>query len=53
MKYVDEFRNAEIARAVAAEIAALTDPDRYYKIMEVCGGHTHTIYRHGISTSST
>src|SRR5947199_3475696 len=48
MKYVDEFRNAEIARAVAAEIAALTDPDRHYKIMEICGGHTHTIYRHGI-----
>ena len=48
MKYVDEFRNAEIAQAVAAEIAALTDPERHYKIMEVCGGHTHTIYRHGI-----
>ncbi len=48
MKYVDEFRNAGIARAVAAEIAALADPDRHYKIMEVCGGHTHTIYRHGI-----
>src|SRR5579871_4229815 len=48
MKYVEEFRNAQIARAVAAEIAALTDPDRHYKIMEICGGHTHTIYRHGI-----
>src|SRR5918998_1177297 len=48
MKYVDEFRNAEIARAVAAEIAAITDPARHYKLMEVCGGHTHTIYRHGI-----
>jgi hydrogenase expression/formation protein HypD len=48
MKYVDEFRNAEIARAVAAEIASVTDPDRHYKLMEVCGGHTHTIYRHGI-----
>ncbi len=48
MKYVDEFRNAELARAVAAEIASVTDPDRHYKIMEVCGGHTHTIYRHGI-----
>ena len=22
--------------------------DRHYKFMEVCGGHTHTIYRHGI-----
>ncbi len=48
MKYVDEFRNGEIARAVAAGIASLTDPDRHYKLMEVCGGHTHTIYRHGI-----
>ena len=48
MKYVDEFRNGEIARAVAAQIASLTDSDRHYKLMEVCGGHTHTIYRHGI-----
>jgi hydrogenase expression/formation protein HypD len=48
VKYVDEFRNGELARAVAAEIASITDPDRHYKIMEVCGGHTHTIYRHGI-----
>ncbi len=48
MKFVDEFRNASLARAVAAEIAALASPDRRYKIMEVCGGHTHTIYRHGI-----
>nr|MDP9479154.1 hydrogenase formation protein HypD [Actinomycetota bacterium] len=48
MKYVSEFRDAELARAVASEIASLTDPDRHYKLMEVCGGHTHTIYRHGI-----
>ena len=48
MKYVDEFRNAEIARALSAEIAAITDPQGHYKLMEVCGGHTHTIYRHGI-----
>ena len=48
VKYVDEFRNGELARAVAAAIAAITDPDRHYKVMEVCGGHTHTIYRHGI-----
>jgi len=48
MKYVNEFRNAEIAQGVAAQIAALADPDRHYKIMEICGGHTHTIYRHGI-----
>jgi hydrogenase expression/formation protein HypD len=48
MKYVSEFRNADIARAVAAQIATLADPDRHYKIMEICGGHTHAIYRHGI-----
>ena len=48
MKYVDEFRNGELARAVSANISSLVDPDRHYKIMEVCGGHTHTIYRHGI-----
>ncbi|HEY8686854.1 MAG TPA: hydrogenase formation protein HypD [Chloroflexota bacterium] len=48
MKYVNEFRNARIAQAVAAQIATLADPQRHYKIMEICGGHTHTIYRHGI-----
>src|SRR5579871_1882627 len=48
MKFVNEFRDAGLARAVAAEIAALASPDRRYKIMEICGGHTHTIYRHGI-----
>ena len=48
MKYVDEFRDAEKARALAARIAALAEPGRIYKFMEVCGGHTHTIYKHGI-----
>ena len=48
MKYVDEFRDAEKARALAARIAALCEPGRQYKFMEVCGGHTHTIYKHGL-----
>jgi hydrogenase expression/formation protein HypD len=48
MRYVDEFRNADAARAVAAEIAALVEPDEHVKLMEVCGGHTHAIYRHGL-----
>src|SRR5580693_1874740 len=48
MKYVSEFRDAALARAVAAEIATLVSPKRRYKIMEICGGHTHNIYRHGI-----
>ncbi len=48
MRFVDEFRDAEKAQALAANIAALCEPGRHYKFMEVCGGHTHTIYKHGI-----
>lgn len=48
MKYVQEFRDPELARAISSEIAALAEPGRHYKLMEICGGHTHTIYRHGI-----
>ncbi|GLZ12937.1 hydrogenase formation protein HypD [Actinomadura sp. NBRC 104425] len=48
MRFVDEYRDAGRARAVAARIAALCEPGRHYKFMEVCGGHTHTIYRHGL-----
>ena len=48
MKFVDEFRNADQAHALSAKIAALCEPGRHYKLMEVCGGHTHTIYKHGL-----
>ncbi|GAA4240971.1 hydrogenase formation protein HypD [Actinomadura meridiana] len=48
MRFVDEYRDAAQARALAAEIAALCEPGREYKFMEVCGGHTHTIYKHGL-----
>ncbi len=48
MKYVDEYRSAELARGLAAEIASLVRPDERVRIMEVCGGHTHSIYRHGL-----
>ncbi|KEI44998.1 hydrogenase formation protein HypD [Saccharopolyspora rectivirgula] len=48
MRFVDEYRDAAKARALAAEISRLCDPGREYKFMEVCGGHTHTIYKHGI-----
>jgi len=47
MKFVDEFRDqgvaARLARSIARESAG-----RDWKIMEVCGGHTHTIYKYGI-----
>jgi hydrogenase expression/formation protein HypD len=46
MKYLTEFRNGEIARAMAREIhQAVT---RRWKIMEVCGGQTHSIIKNGI-----
>jgi len=48
MKYVDEYRSAELARGLAAEIASLVRPRETVRIMEVCGGHTHAIYRHGL-----
>jgi hydrogenase expression/formation protein HypD len=48
MRFVDEYRDAEKAQALAAQIAARCEPGRHYKFMEVCGGHTHTIYKHGL-----
>src|SRR6201989_2220110 len=48
MRFVDEFRDADKGHALAAELAALCQPGRQYKLMEVCGGHTHTIYKHGL-----
>jgi hydrogenase expression/formation protein HypD len=48
MKFVDEFREPELIRHAADEIRRLADPHRHYRIMEVCGGHTHAIYRFGL-----
>ncbi len=48
MKYVDEYRDAELGRALATKILAEAEPGRHYKVMEVCGGHTHSIYKYGI-----
>ena len=47
MKFVDEYRDPAAARALVARITDLAGDDTF-KFMEVCGGHTHTIYRHGI-----
>jgi hydrogenase expression/formation protein HypD len=47
MKFVEEFRDPAAARAMVRSITALAG-DGEYKFMEVCGGHTHTIYRHGL-----
>jgi hydrogenase expression/formation protein HypD len=50
VRFVDEFRSPELARRLAERIDALAARigEREIKIMEVCGGHTHTIYRHGV-----
>ena len=53
MRYVDEFRDPHKARALMAEIGRLVADievcrTRPLQIMEVCGGHTHTIFRYGL-----
>jgi hydrogenase expression/formation protein HypD len=48
MRFLDEFRSPDVAAAVAERVAALVEPGRRYQLMEVCGGHTHTIYKHGV-----
>ena len=49
MKYIDEFRDGEVARKIAAVIRAEADPARSYHFMEFCGGHTHAISRYGVA----
>lgn len=48
MKYIDEFRDGEIARKLAMTLAAEVQPGRSYRLMEFCGGHTHAISRYGL-----
>ncbi|KCV81293.1 hydrogenase isoenzymes formation protein HypD [Actibacterium atlanticum] len=53
MKYADEFRDPIAARAVLDEIAKVVDQigataEKPVHIMEICGGHTHAIFRYGL-----
>ncbi len=48
MKYVDEYRDPALAHALVAEIRSLVTTGEVVRVMEVCGGHTHAIYRHGL-----
>ncbi len=53
MKYAEEFRDPKAAKALLARIAELTDgigatKDKPVYIMEICGGHTHAIFRYGL-----
>jgi hydrogenase expression/formation protein HypD len=49
VRFVAEYRDGTLGRALAQRMRALVDPDRHYKLMEICGGHTHTIYKYGIA----
>ncbi|MDR3482610.1 MAG: hydrogenase formation protein HypD [Burkholderiaceae bacterium] len=49
MKYIDEFRDGDVARKIAARIAAEAEPARSYSFMEFCGGHTDAISRYGVA----
>ena len=53
MKHVTEFRDPALAKALLAEIARLCDQigatrEKPVHIMEICGGHTHAIFRFGL-----
>jgi hydrogenase expression/formation protein HypD len=55
MKYVDEFRDPDMARSLLREIERLVAKidvcrHRPLALMEVCGGHTHAIFKFGIET---
>jgi hydrogenase expression/formation protein HypD len=46
VKFLDEYRDAELAQQLAREIHRITT--RPWNIMEVCGGQTHAIVKFGI-----
>lgn len=48
MKYITEYRDKELAKKLVADIAKEARPDRNYRLMEFCGGHTHVISRYGL-----
>jgi hydrogenase expression/formation protein HypD len=53
MRFADEFRDPDKAHRLVTEITRLATPlaqahGRPLQVMEVCGGHTHTIFRYGL-----
>jgi hydrogenase expression/formation protein HypD len=53
VNFADEFRDPAHAKSVLSRIARLAGTfgatrDKPVSIMEICGGHTHTIFRHGL-----
>ena len=53
MRYVEEFRDPKAAKGILAAIARVADEigatkEKPVHIMEICGGHTHAIFRYGL-----
>lgn len=52
MEYVDEFRDPKLAKAIIkninAELADIPSSKKPLQVMEVCGGHTHTLFKFGL-----
>ncbi|MCQ0988222.1 hydrogenase formation protein HypD [Jiella marina] len=53
MKYIDEFRDPALAKNLFRRIESLVGPaggtkEKPLQIMEICGGHTHAIFRYGL-----
>ncbi|MCX6065958.1 MAG: hydrogenase formation protein HypD [Chloroflexi bacterium] len=46
MKYVTEFRDVDLVKAALGEIRRMVT--RPWVLMEICGGQTHSIVRHGL-----
>ena len=46
MKYVTEYRDAEVAQEYARAIAKVTT--KPWTLMEICGGQTHSIVKYGV-----
>jgi hydrogenase expression/formation protein HypD len=46
LKYIDEYRDAALAKILREKIKAVSKKD--LRLMEVCGTHTTSIFRHGI-----
>jgi hydrogenase expression/formation protein HypD len=49
MKYIDEYRNPDLAKRLLDEIRAIAT--QRWVLMDVCGGQTHSLLRHGIETA--
>lgn len=48
MKYIEEFRQKNLANGLATAINKEVRNDYKYRLMEFCGGHTHAIFRYGV-----